>query len=330
MLNKITSKQIAEQCGVTRGTVDRALNNRPGIKAETRARILKAAEELGYRPDYLGQSLVKGETKTLGMLTFDMHNPIFAQLYHAFEDVARQHGYFVYLALTHKDKHVEQLHIHHLMDRRVDGLALNPINEGEAFVSFLHQTRTPIVTYGNRVSRHIPHVWINDQRAVQEAVQYMAAKGYQHILYVSPPLQYEGTENIDVPKQRYVGLQAALQQLPSMSCTVLREKHYIKDLIELLPSLSKKTAILCTSDIFALEILKILKQPYISVPDQIGIMGFDNIGMLEYVEPALTTVDYTIEEIGRSLAETLIQQIQGVQVNADIVIPHRIIERASL
>ncbi|WP_314588664.1 LacI family DNA-binding transcriptional regulator [Paenibacillus terrigena] len=329
-MQKITSKHIAEICGVTRGTVDRALNNRPGIKPATREKILRAAEELGYRPDYLGQSLVKGETRTLGIVMFDVHNRIFAQLFHAFEEVARQHGYFVYLVLSHKGKNVEIEYIHNLIDRRVDGIALNPINEGTTFESLLHKTRTPILTFGNELSEQFPHVWIDDQAAIQEAVRHIAAKGYQHIIYVSPPLRFKGEENIHVPEQRYLGFQAALLQLPRVSCTVITEKDYMTAIHTKMQETRSRTAILCTSDVFALEVLKSLKDSNVDVPGKVGVMGFDNIDMLNYIDPPLTTVDYQVEEIGRSLAESLIRRIQGADIPSRTLVAHQIMERSSL
>ena len=329
-MQKITSKHIAELCGVTRGTVDRALNNRPGIKPATREKILKAAEELGYRPDYLGQSLVRGETRTLGIVMFDVHNRIFAQLFHAFEEVARAHGYFVYLVLSHKDKAVEIEYIHNLIDRRVDGIALNPINEGAAFESLLHKTRTPILTFGNKLSGQFPHVWIDDQAAVQEAVHHIAAKGYQHIIYVSPPLRFKGQENIHVPEQRYLGFQAALQQLPAISYSVVTEKDYLEVIHQELQKSPRPTAIQCTSDIFALEVLKSLKEAHLEISGEVGVMGFDNIDMLNYIEPALTTVDYHVEEIGRNLALSLIRSIQGKDIPSRTLVSHHIMDRRSL
>ncbi|WP_152394445.1 LacI family DNA-binding transcriptional regulator [Paenibacillus guangzhouensis] len=329
-MQKITSKHIAEICGVTRGTVDRALNNRPGIKPATREKILKAAEELGYRPDYLGQSLVRGETRTLGIVMFDVHNRIFAQLFHAFEEVARSHGYFVYLVLSHKDQAVEIEYIHNLIDRRVDGIALNPINEGAAFESLLQKTRTPILTFGNELSAHFPHIWIDDQAAIQDAVNHIAVKGYQHILYVSPPLRFKGRENIHVPEQRYAGLQSALQQHPDISHTVITSKDYVDAIHAELQKSFRRTAILCTSDIFALEVLKSLKDAGMDVPHEVGVMGFDNIDMLNYIDPPLTTVDYQVEDIGRRLADSLIRRIQGEVVPSRTIVTHSIMERSSL
>jgi len=326
----ITSKQIAELCGVTRGTVDRALNNRPGIRPETRAKILKVAEELGYRPHFLAQSLVKGHTKTLGIVLFDIQNQIFSQLFHAFEAEARKQGYFVYLVLSNRSKELEMEYINSLLDRKVDGIALLSINQGKSIESLLLKSRTPVVTFGNRISGPFPYVWLNDKQAISDAVDHLAGLGYRRLIYVSLPLRRRGEENIYVPEQRYAGLLAACGRNAAIDFKVVMSKNYITEIAEIIEQSGEKCAILCSSDIYALEILKWLKAQKIRVPDQVGLMGFDNIDILNYVNPALATVDYNVIEIGTRLADTLIALIQGGDVPDESYIRHAIVPGESL
>ncbi|MFC0329483.1 LacI family DNA-binding transcriptional regulator [Paenibacillus sepulcri] len=326
----VTSKQIAELCGVTRGTVDRALNNRPGIRPATRAKILKVAEELGYRPHFLAQSLVKGHTKTLGIVLFDIQNQIFSQLFHAFEAEARKQGYFVYLVLSNRSKELELEYINSLLDRKVDGIALLSINEGKKFESALLKSRTPIVTFGNRISGPFPYVWLNDKQAISDAVDHLAGLGYRQLIYVSLPLRRRGEENIYVPEQRYAGLLEACGRNPDLGFKVVMSREYIAEISALYEQSRGKIAILCSSDIYALEILKWLKAQKIRVPDQVGLMGFDNIDILNYVNPALATVDYNVNEIGARLADTLIARIQGRDVPDESFIRHAIVPGESL
>ncbi|SDX38253.1 LacI family DNA-binding transcriptional regulator [Paenibacillus sp. CF384] len=327
---KVTSKQIAELCGVTRGTVDRALNNRPGINEATREKIMKVAGELGYRPHFLAQSLVKGETKTLGVVLFDVYNRIFSQLFHSFEAEARRHGYFVYLVLTNKDKALEMEYINNLLDRKVDGIALSPVNMGTTFNTFLKQSGVPIVTFANRVSAKVPFVWIDDKQAMKTAVHHIGSKGYKRILYVSPPLRYKGKSNIYVPEQRHQGFLEACAELPDIRYTVITDHDYMESMLQLIAESDEKPAILCSSDIYALDMMRFLKANHIRVPEQAGIMGFDNIDILHYVDPALTTIDFHVDEIGRIAAEQLIASIQGRDIPQRTNVAYSIIERDSL
>ncbi|MDD9268987.1 LacI family DNA-binding transcriptional regulator [Paenibacillus sp. GCM10023248] len=326
----VTSKQIAELCGVTRGTVDRALNNRPGISAETRDKIMRVAEELGYRPHFLAQSLVKGHTKTLGIVLFDIHNQIFSQLFHAFEAEARRRGYIVYLVLSHRDKELEWEYINNLLDRRVDGIALLPANDSKKFESFLLRSRTPIVTFGNRLTGPFPYIWIHDKQAIHDSVSYLAGQGYRHLIYISPPLMRKGKENIYVPEQRYQGFISACVDIPDMRFDVIAQKHYLSELEALLDRTDSKCAILCSSDVYALDVLKWLKARKIRVPEQVGLMGFDNIDVLKYINPSLTTVDYNVNEIGTQLADLLIRRINDTEVPAETLIAHHVLPGESV
>ncbi|MDU0202509.1 LacI family DNA-binding transcriptional regulator [Paenibacillus sp. MAH-36] len=326
----ITSKQIAELCGVTRGTVDRALNNRPGIHPDTRDKIMRVAEELGYRPHFLAQSLVKGHTKTLGIVLFDIHNQIFSQLFHAFEAEARKRGYIVYLVLSNRDKELEMEYINNLLDRRVDGIALLPANDNKKFESFLLRSRTPIVTFGNRLASPFPYIWINDKQAICDSVAFLAEQGYRHLIYLSPPLMRKGKENIYVPEQRYQGFLQACAEIPDMRFNVIAQKQYLMELETLMETIDSKCAILCSSDVYALEVLKWLKARKIRVPDQVGLMGFDNIEFLKYINPSLTTVDYNVNEIGTKLADLLIRRINDEEVPAETLIDHHVLQGESV
>ncbi|MFC5649161.1 LacI family DNA-binding transcriptional regulator [Paenibacillus solisilvae] len=327
---KVTSKQIAEICGVTRGTVDRALNNRPGISAETRQKIMKVAEELGYRPHFLAQSLVKGETKTLGIVLFDIHNRIFSQLFHSFEAEARKQGYFIYLVLSNKDKELEIEYINSLLDRKVDGIALSPINKGTKFESFLNRSNVPILSFGNRLSARFPFVWIDDKQAIKEAVSHIVSRGYRTFIYVSPPLRNKGKENIYVPEQRHKGFLEACKALTDIRYHVITDRDYLMTIKRLVNEAEDKPAILCSSDIYALDILRFLKTHKIRVPEHVGVMGFDNIDILNYVNPPLTTIDFNVDEIGRRSAELLIENIKGKDIPLRTNVGYTIIDRDSL
>lgn len=327
---KVTSKQIAEICGVTRGTVDRALHNRPGIHAATRDKILKVAAELGYRPHFLAQSLVKGRTKTLGVILFDIHNRIFAQLYHSFEAEARKRGYVVYLVLSNKDKELEIQYINSLLDRQVDGIAITPVNFGTEFASLLAKAQAPVVTFGNRVSADIPFVWIDDRQAIAESVRHIYAKGYRSLIYVSPPLRLKGKQNIGTPEQRHLGLLDACGELGDLRANVVTDRDFVPAVVRALEETEGKPAVLCSSDVYALEIVREFKQRNIRVPGQAGVMGFDNIDTLQYVDPPLATVDYNVDEIGRLAAELLIRRIEGQVIPPRTNVPHRIVDRESL
>lgn len=325
----ITSKEIAEMCGVSRGTVDRALNNRPGVNEATKQKVLETARQLGYRPHFLAQSLVKGKTMSIGAVIFDINNQLFPQLINAVESRAREAGYFLNLTLTSKNPDIERECLHHLADRKVDGIILLSVNTGKSFEQFIQKLNIPVVTFGNRISKTVPYVWIDDRKAVRDAIALLAAKGYEEIIYVSPPLSLRGKTNVYAIERRYAGFQDALKQDGHMTSHVISHKGYAEEIEHLLTTNGKRIAIFCTSDKYALKIWLHLKQKGIRVPEDVGLMGFDNIETLKYISPSLSTVSYSLETIGNRIIDCLIGQIEGREVPLTSLVQHQIIEGES-
>lgn len=140
----------------------------------------------------------------------------------------------------------------------------------------------------------------NDYEAVQDAVRYIVSKGYDEMIYISPPLSRMGEENLYGPEKRYLGFIETCRSYHDVQFSVINHKNYLYELALLLRNSTKRTAIFCSSDIYALDIIKTFREKGYQIPEDVGIMGFDNIDMLQYVTPAITTVDYSAEMIGNS------------------------------
>ncbi|MEC2346659.1 LacI family DNA-binding transcriptional regulator [Paenibacillus barengoltzii] len=307
----VSIKEIARICGVSIGTVDRALNNRPGISPKTKEKILKVAKEKNYRPDYRAQSLVKGKTKTIGVVLFDLKNRSFALLMNAIESELRRTGYSLHLTLTDKDKKKEIESIKYLIDRKVDGIILFSVNQGKEFNTFLNSINIPIVTIFNHVSDQWHHIGVQERKAMQDAVKHTISKGYKRFVFICPPLSLLGKVNIYTQHERLKGFQDGLKEFNMLDqCIIIKEKDYLKKVAEGNFVGKEKTAILCTCDAHALEVMRFFKDQKVNIPGEIGIMGFDNIDVLRYVEPKLTTVEYPINEIGIRAVESLVCKLE--------------------
>lgn len=326
----ITSKDIARICGVSRGTVDRALNNKPRIKQETKERILKTAQELGYRPDLIARSLVTGKTMSLGVVVFDIRNRYFAQLLNSIEITAKKRGYFVNITLQEKDPYMEIKLIDSLVDRRVDGIILCPVNKGDGVGEYLRNLPIPLVVVGNFISPGIPFIGIDEFKAASDAFKLIVSKGYQRIVFVCPPLADKDKENIYSHEKRLEGFMAAAEQMKAIEHIVIDNWDYMNEIKKLVKKNDLKTAFFCSGDTFALEIMKLFRSLKITIPDQVGIMGFDYIDTLEYVTPALSTIYNPVSEIGSKTVETLIDLIEGKEVEPYLLIEHKIIMGESL
>lgn len=308
---RVTIKDIAKHCGVSSGTVDRALNNRPGIKEKTKQKVLKAAKELKYRPDFTARSLVKGRTMTLGIVLFDLYNRSFAQLLNAVELRARQYGYFLYIALTDKDMENEKQCIEYLANHKVDGIILFSVNKGKEFEEYLHGISIPIVTIFNFLSADWEYIGIPERAAMRDGVSHIMNKGYKQFIYISPPLKYEGLTNIYTQEERLQGFLEALSARNLTEAEIIRHNDYLADLETVDFRKQAKTAIICSCDLYALEVMRFLKNKGYQIPEDVGVMGFDNIDVLKYISPSLTTIEYPVEDIGYKAVESIVHKIEN-------------------
>ncbi|UOE94429.1 MULTISPECIES: LacI family DNA-binding transcriptional regulator [Bacillaceae] len=328
---KVTIKDIATICGVSAGTVDRALNNRKGISEKTKKKILKVAKEMQYQPDYTARSLVMGKTMTIGVVLFDLYNRSFAQLLNAIELKARELGYFVYITLSDKKPESEMNCIDYLANRKVDGIILFTVNKGEQFESYLSKLDIPIITIFNYISKEWEYIGIRERQAMTEAVDYIVEKGYKKFIYISPPLAFLGKTNIYTQEERLNGFYEGLKRNDIISKPlIVKNNDYIQELENITFSNEEKTAIVCSTDLYALEVMNYLKKEGINIPEQVGIMGFDDIDMLKYITPRLTTVKYPIDDIGKSAVESIINKINHGEYVSTPLLDYEIIKGESI
>lgn len=323
----VTSEEIARKCGVSRGTVDRALHGRDGVSRKTRERILEAAEELGYRPHALARSLVLGRTSTIGLVTFNLRNSFISELVTHSEMHARRRGYFTYVTNTDNEPEVEVDCINHLIDRRVDGIIVQSVHPTKDYARWLTSLPVPVVAIGNRISPNVPFVGIDDRRAAYEATRYLHDQGYNRFAIVCPPLRHLGSENIDAQEQRYLGFLDFIHSHTNGlgEPTVIQTKDMTQTVDIARANRPERTAFFCTSDIFALGVLDALRDSGLSIPEDAGVMGFDRIDTLRYVRPRLATVDQGVENISKTAVDQLVELINKESVAAQYDCPHLIV-----
>lgn len=307
----VTIKDIARICEVSEGTVDRALNARPGISKKTKEYILKVAKELNYTPNHLARGLAKGRSMTLGVILFDVRNPYFAQLMNAIEVKARELGYVVFPIFTHQDLQNERKALEHFKTRQVDGIIMFSVQSGHEFEKELLDLKIPIVTIGNRVSGGWTYVGINERESMKDAVKHVVRKGYEEIIYISPPLARRGEVNLYTLEERLSGCREGLSEMGKKEPLVIMDSDYIKAISQIDLESQPKKAIVCPADIYALEVLNHFKKNKIRVPEQVGLMGFDDIDTLKYISPRLCSVRYPVSEIGITAVNRLLEEIDG-------------------
>ena len=315
-----TIKELAKACGVSEGTVDRAVNNRSGIRESTKQHILEMAEQMDYRPNHLAKSLAIGSTKTIGIVSVDLSNNFFALLVESIEQTAREHGYFVNLALSHNDPEKEMEAIKYMAERRVDGIILFPLGKGVEFSSFLKKLGIPIVTIYNRIECDFVHV------------SFLAQKGYNEMIYIDPHFEKmkSGGINVFSIEQRRIGYLEGLKE------EMLGDGEILEDMDERqLVGIAKrkdgmKKVFICRNDTPAVRLMTMFRENNIRVPEDVGIIGFDNIAILDNISPRLTSVDCNIKTTGRKATMNLIRMINGEKDIKDCVVGYNIVEGETL
>ena len=318
---KITIRQLAEYCNVSKGTIDRVINDKPGVKAQTRERVRRAAEELGYTPHYLAQSLARGKTRSIGIILLNLYNPFFAELSDACVYRAAERGYMPYLMLSQKSTLRETECVRNLISRSVDGIVLFSTCKDADFLDYLRSCDTPIVTPMTPIEG-FPNVGVDDYSAMRDAARFALEREYRRFIYVSPPLSYVDV-NTHASQERYRGFQKAVREA-DVEYDVITKYDYLQRLMDLKIRRDHKTAILCSSDIYAVEIIKHFKKSGLYPPLDYGIMGFDNVNLLRYSDPILSTVDVDIEKVGIAAVNLLVDIIEGAPAE-DIILPYRLI-----
>lgn len=308
----VTMKDIARKCGVSEGTVDRALNHRGGIKQETKEKILRVAKELDYRPNHMASCLARGNTRTIGVVCTELMNPFFSSFIEVIERMAYENGYYVTLILTHCSRKKEQEGIMYLANRQVDGLIIIPTGQGEEYAEWLAQFEIPMVTVYNRVSDRFVHVDVDGRQIMRNAVSQIVDKGYRRIAYLDVGYDISMRED----NNRYSLNQRRQGYLDGVGDERLGEPVVFTDydwelIKEFLDADGGKPAILCPFDTVAIKVLNLLRNKGIAVPGQVGLMGFDNIPMLDSISPRLYSVDCGIHNLGRKAFSILLRLIHG-------------------
>ena len=325
----ITVNQIAKKCGVSRTTVIRALNDQDRVSEETKERILAVANAEGYRPNLLARSLNKGRTMAIGVIADSVNNYVFAESLDAINRETQQRGYSLNIALQQRDPKNEIKFIQEMADRKIEGLLITAVNHGAIYERFLQSLGMPIVCLGNWVSDAFSTVMVDERRATEDAMQLIAEHGYRRLIFVCPPLEDEARLNIYSHLQRKAGVEAQRKLFGEVH--TIGHSSYLPELATLLASSQARTAVFCSGDIYALSVLRWAKERGLEIPRDIGLMGFDNIHVLDYIDPPLSSVSTNVEGIAKVAVAHLMAVIDDPAVPPQkLYLNYRVVDRASL
>lgn len=318
MTKRATARAVAELAGVSRTTVSFVLNNLDGmrISEETRQRVLAAARRLDYHPDATARRMAAGQTHVIGFVLRQDPEQAFAdhflpQVLSGLGQAAAAQGYHV-LFQTLPPKNKTNAYIHLIRERHVDGIVLSgPRFDDEAILA-LQAAGGPIVIMGQLPSVDIPFVDVDNVGGARLATEHLIRIGYRRIaLITNAPLDYTASSD------RLLGYRHALEAagLPYDQSLVrfgqFTPQSGAAAMDELLDLAPRPAAVFVASDTVALGALQTLRRRGLSVPADIGLVGFDDIPLAEYVDPPLTTIRLPAHGLGWGAAEMLVRLIAG-------------------
>lgn len=320
-------EQVARRAKVSTATVSRVLNNASVVKTSTRARVVKAIEELKYHPNLHARSLAGGKSRTIGVIVSNMENPFFFDIYRTIEGDAHARGYEVVMANT--DYRSEQLvtSVRVMIGRRVAGLAAIVSEMAPALMEELNESRIPVVFYDVGTPRgNVTNIRVNYRRGIEKVVDYLHSLGHRRLGFV-------GHHAILGPiNERMKTVLDAVARIPSLEVRTAADADTLEGgrlaTRALLANGFEPTAIVCVNDITAVGALRELRERGIRVPQDMSVTGFDNVKLSEFCYPALTTVHIPREQIGHIICESLLPQTDKPAA-AEIVIDPEFVVRDS-
>lgn len=308
-------KDIARAANVSCATVSRALSGKPGTCKETREYIKALAKEMNYTPNSIARGLVTKCTKTLGFVVADITNPFFSELAQGFEEQASKNGYGVFLCNTGWDLEKEKKYLKNLLSNRVDGIAIAPVSDE---ISHIMEIDKDIPTVFAAYRPHVKEssfVATDDSKSATMAVEYLIKIGHRRIAYIGG--QANKNTNID----RFNGYRTTMEKHQ-----IRIDNNYIANGEFSMSSgynLAKKllihqeppTAIVAGDDLIALGVIQAIEEFGLSVPQNISVLGFDDISYASLYKIRLTTVRQPIRMIGEVCMDIILKKLKDPEEN---------------
>ncbi|HEY8620858.1 MAG TPA: LacI family DNA-binding transcriptional regulator [Dermatophilaceae bacterium] len=308
-----TLRDVAALAGVHAATASRALNpkTRRLVNAETARRIVRAAESLGYQPNPIARSLKTAKSSTIGLVIPDLTNPLFPPIVRGIEDVLGPAGYNAWIVNTDNDPDRERTQIESLRSRQVEGLIIATARLDHPLLEKLHEQGMSMVLVNRRLENvSIPSVTPDDSSGIAMAVKHLFDLGHRRIAHLAGP-QTTSTGLVRSRAFRHAIRDHGLDEDSSLvvDCDYWNEAEGARGLRTLLDRGSQFTAIVAGTDLIALGCYDVFTERGISCPDDVSVVGFNDMPFLDKLRPPLTTVRVPHYAIGAEAARMLVETI---------------------
>ena len=326
----VTMQDVAAAVNVSKQTVSAVVNGKPGITEETRARVWAAVEQLGYRMDLTARSLRTGRTRTLALIVTDVSNPVAGQMATSAEETTYAERYNLILYNTHDDLARESFYIDSIIQHSVDGVVFISARDESTALEKLKVAGIPVVVI-DRVpqSYHGPAVVMNNPQAGRLAAEHLLALGHTRFAHIGGP------ESVHIARERLAGFRSVLPDASVRHLAIEPARGWrIQDgyaaLQRLLTWHTDFTALFCAGDQLAIGAMRALREVGRGVPENVSVVGVDDIDLASFLCPPLTTVSQSIGEMAALGVRLLLTMLEGQELaQSRIVIEPELVLRQS-
>lgn len=306
-------KDVAQAAGVSTATVSHVINNTRFVTDETRARVLETIERLNYYPNAQARSLALGRSTTLGLVISDITNPFFPDLVKSIERAAFERGYDVVLANTSYDPAHTSNYVRRFIERKLAGVLLMTSELDNELVEELRRQAVAVVFLDiGRTGAHMSNIVVDYEQGIEEAVVHLCRLKHERFAFIGGP------ERLTSAMKRRRAFENSLARHSPTARPLIRESDFQleggwRTATEILAGCSdaeRPTAFVVANDLMALGVVRACRAAGLRVPEDVSIVGFDDIAFAELAEPPLTTVRLPRAELGVHAIEALMQTIQ--------------------
>jgi len=317
--DRITIADIAREAGVSAMTVSRLLSGKGPVALETADRIRKIIKRLGYQPNYLARSLSSRRSMVLGVAIPRTEHALLdnyiSQVLSGITDTALHHEYRIMLFPFNPEGGDQEEFANLFRSKMVDGLLLLKTFYGDGRILSLARQKIPFVLVNHKYyGENVHFIDVNNMLGAKLAVEYLAGKGHRNIAFISGDLRETNA------RDRLNGFRKTMQALglPIREHWIIQgqfdQRIAYQNCAPLFEGQELPTAVFCSDDYMAIGVMHRLKELGLRIPEDVSVIGFDDIELAAYVKPALTTIRQPLQKIGKIAAETLLKMMGGEQI----------------
>lgn len=330
---RYTIKDVANRVQVSIATVSRVLNGQGGYSKNTEAKVLNAIQEMGYQPNAMARSLINNRSNTIAILFPEVSSQFSAKILAGAEEAIHSFGSSVIVCNTSSRGQRTMKYLQLLAEKRVEGIIFVSETMTKEYFSKLNSMKIPVVLAATESYQYpFPFVKVNDQHAAYSAAAYLISKGHKRIGMISG-----NREDVIAGLPRVAGFKQAMMNhgiSPNEDEIMYAAGFSFKDGVQSLSKLLEKvpdiTAVFAASDEMALGAISAAHKMGLIIPDDLSIIGYDNLPIAEMCLPPLTTVEQPLVKIGKIAAEMLFTMMETEHTAESRIVPHKIIERETV